>query len=61
MLIDEAAKQLPREGFGFLAVERKVDGALIGGDFDDIIVPPGHALRPYVLYRIDRPTQQTRG
>ncbi|NLS17187.1 GNAT family N-acetyltransferase [Rhizobium sp. P40RR-XXII] len=133
-LIDEAAKQLAREGFGFLAVERKADGALIGGaglsrpgsevpgnfpleigwilgraywrqgyatevgrrclefawrlqaecvigytsfinhpsrrameklgmiyveggDFDDITVPPGHVMRPHVLYRIDRPTR----
>ncbi|GAC1045869.1 GNAT family N-acetyltransferase [Rhizobium sp. No.120] len=135
-LIDEANRQLPKEGFGFLAVERKADGALIGGaglsrpgpevpgnfrleigwilaasywrqgyaaeiswrclefawqelqadcvigytsaintpsrralekigmfrveggDFDDITVPPGHILRPHVLYRIDRPMQE---
>lgn len=30
-LIDEANAQLATEGFGFLAVERKADGALIGG------------------------------
>jgi RimJ/RimL family protein N-acetyltransferase len=30
-MIDEANEQLTSEGFGFLAVERKVDGALIGG------------------------------
>ncbi len=30
-LIDEATAQLANEGFGFLAVERKADGALIGG------------------------------
>lgn len=30
-LIDEANEQLAREDFGFLAVERKSDGALIGG------------------------------
>jgi len=135
-LIDEANAQLAREGFGFLAVERKADGALVGGaglsrpgpevpgdfrleigwilaaaywrqgyateasrrcldfawqelqadcvigytsaintpsrramekigmirveggDFDDITVPAGNILRPHVLYRIDRPTQE---
>ena len=134
-LIDEANEQLTQEGFGFLAVERKADGALIGGaglsrpgpevpgnfrleigwilgrtywrqgyatevshcwldfawqqleaecligytssinlpsrqamekigmvrvedgDFDDVTVPPGHILRPHVLYRIDKPTR----
>lgn len=134
-LIDEANEQLSQKGFGFLAVERKADGALIGGaglsrpgpevpgdfaleigwilgrtywrqgyatevshcwldfawqqlgaecvigytsrinlpsrqamakigmthmedsDFDDITVPPGHVLRPHVLYRIDKPGQ----
>ncbi|WP_246714351.1 GNAT family N-acetyltransferase [Rhizobium tropici] len=30
-LIDEANEQFAKEGFSFLAVERKVDGALIGG------------------------------
>ncbi|WP_349959816.1 GNAT family N-acetyltransferase [Rhizobium sp. ZPR3] len=30
-LIDEANEQFAKEGFGFLAVERKADGALIGG------------------------------
>lgn len=30
-MIDEANEQLASEGFGFLAVERKADGALIGG------------------------------
>ncbi len=30
-LINEANEQLAQEGFGFLAVERKADGALIGG------------------------------
>jgi len=30
-LIDEANEGLARDGFGFLAVERKADGALIGG------------------------------
>jgi RimJ/RimL family protein N-acetyltransferase len=133
-MIDEANEQLASEGFGFLAVERKADGALIGGaglsrpgpevpgnfpieigwilgrpywrqgyateashscldfaweelqakevigytstinlpsrrameklgmahvvgaDFDDITVPPGHILRPHVLYRIERPS-----
>jgi RimJ/RimL family protein N-acetyltransferase len=132
-LIDEARKELISEGIGFLAVERKSDGALIGGaglsrpgpevpgnfpleigwilgrsywrqgyateashrcfdfaweelqidqligytssinlpsrrvmekigmvqvigaDFDDTTVPPGHVLRPHVLYRIARP------
>lgn len=136
-LIEEANEQLTQRGFGFLAVERKADGALIGGaglsrpgpevpgnfsleigwilgraywrkgyatevshrclefswqelraecvigytsainfpsrhamekigmarvedgDFEDATVPPGHILRPHVLYRIDRPTQQT--
>lgn len=134
-LIDEANEQLAQDGFGFLAVERKADGALIGGaglsrpgpevpgnfpleigwilgraywrrgyatevshccldfawqqleakcligytssinlpsrqamekigmvhvedgDFDDITVPPGHILRPHVLYRIDNPAR----
>ncbi len=133
-LIDEANEQLVQDGYGFLAVERKIDGALIGGgglsrpgpevpgdfaleigwilgraywrqgyateishcwldfawrqleadcligytsdinlpsrqamekigmvrvedgDFDDITVPPGHILRPHVLYRIDKPS-----
>lgn len=132
-LINEASEQLAREQFGFLAVERKNDGALIGGaglsrpgpevpgnfpleigwilgrdywrqgyatevshhwlefawrrlkaecvigytssinlpsrramekigmrrvedgDFDDTTVPLGNALRPHVLYRIDKP------
>jgi RimJ/RimL family protein N-acetyltransferase len=136
-LIDEANEQLTKDGFAFLAVERKSDGALIGGaglsppgpevpgdfpleigwilgraywrqgyateislrwldfawhdlraecvigytsfintpsrramekigmihvedaDFDDVTVPPGNVLRPHVLYRIDRPLQQT--
>ncbi len=134
-LIDEADRHLAREGFGFLAVERKADKVLLGGaglsrpgaevpgnfsleigwilgrahwrqgyateishrwldfawlqlraecvigytscindpsrramrkigmtrvedgDFDDVTVPPGHILRPHVLYRIDRPGQ----
>lgn len=37
-LIDEAATQLRRDGFGFLAVERKADGVLIGGAG---LSPPG--------------------
>jgi hypothetical protein len=27
-----------------------------GADFDDTTVPPGHILRPHVLYRIERPS-----
>lgn len=133
-LIDEASGKLAHDGFGFLAVERKADGTLVGGaglsrpgpevpgnfpleigwilgrdhwrqgyateaslgcldfawrqlqadcvigytsrinipsrramekigmahledrDFEDITVPPGHILRPHVLYRINRPS-----
>jgi len=37
--------RLTMEKIGILRVE--------DGDFDDITVPEGHILRPYVLYRID--------
>lgn len=134
-LIDAEIDHLHRNGFGFLAVQRKADGVLIGGaglsrpgpevpgshnteigwilgraywrqgyaaevsaaifddawarlglteiigytskinapsrqamqkigmihvpdaDFDDTTVPPGHVLRPHVLYRIENPRQ----